>query len=192
MKLNARHAVIVALILAASIGFGFAFDTVATAIERAQHPRPAELTEEVQKNAEEYGIPEAVLWAMICTESNFASNAKDEDGSIGLMQLTPTEFNMIRTEIMGLEPLDAGMLYDPATNLSCGAAYLSHLYQLYGSWDTVFAAYEVGEATVNKWLKNSDYVNESGVLSKIPNTTVASKVKRISRALSVYTKLYYS
>lgn len=191
MKLNARHAAIIAIILALSIVFGFAFDAIATAIERAQHPRPDEFAALIQKNAEEYGVPEAVLWAVANVQSDFASNARGEDGSIGLMQLTPKEFNMIRTEIMGLDPLDTGMLYDPATNLSCGAAYLSHLYQLYGSWDTVFAAYEAGADTVNKWLKNDDYVNDLGALDKIPDTAIERKVARMSRALSLYTKLYY-
>ncbi|MBQ9784017.1 MAG: lytic transglycosylase domain-containing protein [Clostridia bacterium] len=191
MKLNARHAAIVAIILALSIGFGFAFDAIATAVERAQHPRPDEFAELISENAEEYGVPEAVLWAVANVQSDFASNARGADGSIGLMQLTPAQFNMIRTEIMGVDPLDAGMLYDPATNLSCGAAYLSHLYRLYGSWETVFAAYEAGEETVNKWLKNDDYVNDLGVLDKIPDDDVARAVKRMSRALSLYTKLYY-
>ena len=191
MKLNARHAVIIAIILVLSIGFGFAFDAIATAIERAKHPRPDEFAALVQQCAEEYGVPEAVLWAVANTQSGFASNARGEDGSIGLMQLTPKEFNMIRTEIMGLEALDAGMLYDPATNLACGAAYLSHLYQLYGSWDTVFAAYEAGEGTVNKWLKNEDYVNDLGALKKIPDARVERQAGRMSRALSLYTKLYY-
>ncbi len=191
MKLNARHAAIVAIILALSIGFGLAFDAIVTAIERAQNPRPAEFADLIEKNAEQYGVPEAVLWAVANTQSEFASNARGTDGSIGLMQLTPKEFNMIRTEIMGLDPLDAGMLYDPATNLECGAAYLSHLYQLYGSWDTVFAAYEAGEDTVNKWLKNDDYTSDLGTLKKIPDAAVDRQVKRMSRALSLYTKLYY-
>lgn len=191
MKLNARHAAIVAILLALSIGFGFAFDAVATAIERARNPRPDEFAELIEQNASAYGVPEAVLWAVARVESGFASNARGTDGSIGLMQLTPAEFDMIRTDILGEDTLDAGLLYDPATNLSAGAAYLSYLYQLYGSWRTAFAAYEAGCDAVNAWLKDSRYADGIGSLKKIPNAELERLVGRMDRALSLYTKLYY-
>jgi hypothetical protein len=86
---------------------------------------------------------------------------------------------------------NADFLYDPATNLSAGAAYLSYLYQLYGSWRTAFAAYEAGCDAVNAWLKDSRYADGIGSLKKIPNAELERLVGRMDRALSLYTKLYY-
>ncbi|MBQ9773091.1 MAG: lytic transglycosylase domain-containing protein [Clostridia bacterium] len=191
MKLNVRHLAIVAILLVSAIGFGFAFDAIATAIERANHPRPEKIAESVRQNAEEFGIPEAVLWAVAKIESEFESDAVGEDGGIGLMQIPPARLSMICTELLGVEPHKEGMLYEPATNLQCGAAYLSHLYQRFGDWDTVFAAYSAGEETVDQWLKNADCTDELGRLKRIPDRDTEKYVKKVSKAFSLYTKLYY-
>ena len=191
MKLTMRHVGITAAILLLAICFGFAFDGIATAIERHNHPRPDDLSALVTENADTFGMPEAVLWACVKTQSDFASNARRDDGRIGLMLLTPERFDMIRTKILGEDALDAGMLYDPATNLSCGAAYLSHLYQRYGSWETAFTAYVTDEPTVDAWLADGRYADELGILKDIPDKNAAKVVKDMLHALSIYQKLYY-
>ncbi len=191
MKLNLRHLLIFLGILALSIGFGFAFDGIADAIERKSYPRPSEFEAIITENAEKYGVPEAVLWAMARTESDFASNLKRDDGRIGLMQLSPRQFQMIQTEILGEDAADVGMLYDPATNLRCGAAYLSHLYQRYGVWETVFAAWTAGTDQTDAWLNDGRYSDDKATLHDIPDQKVADFVKRATDALEMYTKLYY-
>lgn len=191
MKFNARSLIIIAAILALSIGFGFAFDGIATAIEKNQYPLSARYADDIRKVAREYGIPEAILWATVKTQSNFASNLEGEDGGIGLMQLTPTEFEMIQTDILKQAPEDKGLLYDPAKNLSCGAAYLSYLYQRYGVWETVFAAFDAGTDAVDGWLANSEYVSNLGTLQKIPNAKTARFVQDVMHAHELYIKLYF-
>lgn len=191
MRLNLKHLLIFVLILAASIGFGFAFDGIMTALEKHSHPRPAEFAEDIAQNAEEYGLPEAILWAAVCVESDFASNAKSNDGSIGLMQLHPDRFAYIRETILSLPPAEDGMLYDPATNLQSGAAYLSYLYQRYGVWETVFAAWATDESTVDAWLKDPTYSEDGGTLSTIPDSAAAEFVAKMKDAVALYTSLYY-
>ena len=191
MKFNARSFAIIATILVLSIGFGFAFDGVATAIEKKQYPLSPRYAEDIQKVAEEYGIPEVILWATVCTESGFSSNLEGKDGGIGLMQLTPEEFAMIQTDILKETPEDAGRLYDPEKNLACGAAYLSYLYQRYGIWETVFAAFDAGTASVDAWLADPEYVSELGTLTSIPNPSTARFVKEVTKAREFYIKLYF-
>ena len=89
MKFNARSFAIIAAILVLSIGFGFAFDGIATAIEKNQYPLSPRYAKDIREVAAEYGIPEVMIWAIVRTESNFSSNFEGEDGGIGLMQLTP-------------------------------------------------------------------------------------------------------
>lgn len=189
--MNLKHLLILLLILAASIGFGFAFDGIMTAWEKHDHPRPEEFAEEIAQNSKEYGLPEAILWAAACVESDFASNAKAPDGSIGLLQIHPDRFAHIRETVLSLPPAEDGMLYDPATNLQSGAAYLSHLYRRYGVWDTVFAAWATDESTVDAWLKNPAYSNDGGTLSSIPDAAAAEFVARMRDAVALYTDLYY-
>ena len=191
MKLNARSFAIIAAILALSIGFGFAFDGIATAIEKKQYPLSPRYADDIREAAEEYGIHEVILWAIVRTESGFASNLEGKDGGIGLMQLTPETFAMIQTDILKEPPEDKGRLYDPEKNLACGAAYLSFLYQRYGVWETVFAAFDAGTDAVDAWLASPEYVSELGILENIPNTATAHFVREVSKARELYIKLYF-
>ena len=70
MKFNARSFAIIATILVLSIGFGFAFDGVATAIEKKQYPLSPRYAENIRNAAEKYGIPEVVLWAITSSPSS--------------------------------------------------------------------------------------------------------------------------
>lgn len=191
MKFNARSFAVIAAILVLSIGFGFAFDGIATAIEKKQYPLSPRYADDIREVSTEYGIPEVILWAIVRTESGFVSNLEGEDGGIGLMQLTPDEFAMIQTDILKVTPEDKGLLYDPAKNLACGAAYLSHLYERYGVWETVFAAFDAGCDAVDVWLANPECVNELGMLENIPNSATARFVRDVTEAREFYTKLYF-
>jgi len=191
MKFNARSLAIIAAILVLSIGFGFAFDGIATAIEKNQYPLSPRYANDIREVATEYGIPEVILWAIVRTESNFSSNYEGEDGGIGLMQLTPDEFTMIQSDILHITPEDKGLLYDPQKNLQCGAAYLSYLYERYGVWETVFAAFDAGIASVDAWLATPEYVTELGTLKNIPNTKTARFVRDVEKARELYINLYF-
>ncbi len=192
MRLDSRRIVIFLLILAISVGFGFAFDGIVTAVERHNHPIDARYTAEIQKNAAEFGVPEAILWATVCEESGFVSSLVSDTGEIGLMQLSADRFSYICTELLGEPARDTGMLYDPATNLRAGSAYLSALYRRYGVWETVFAAYAAGEAQVDAWLANPDYVSKQGRLQEIPDDEVADFVKDAAKSAELYQKLYFN
>ena len=191
MKFNARSLAIIAAILVVSIGFGFAFDAAATAIEKKNYPLSPRYANDISKVALEYGIPEVILWATVRTQSGFSSNLEGKDGGIGLMQLTPDEFAMIQTDILGIPQEDAGRLYDPVKNLQCGAAYLSYLYERYGVWETVFAAFDAGTSAVDAWLANPEYVSNLGTLKNIPNTETARFVRDVEKAREIYIKLYF-
>ena len=191
MKFNAKSFAIIAAILALSIGFGFAFDGIATAIEKSQYPLFERYENDIRAVSAEYGIPEAILWATVQTKSGFSSNYEGEDGGIGLMQLTPDEFAMIQSDILHVTPEDKGLLYDPQKNLQCGAAYLSYLYERYGVWETVFAAFDAGIESVDAWLANPEYVTELGTLKSIPEPQTARFVRNVMKAHELYIKLYF-
>ncbi len=191
MKLTAKRLLILLAILLLSVAFGFGFDAVAHAIDKKNHPRPQSLEAAVVTNAETFGVPEPILWATVKELSDFSSNNVSETGAIGLMQITPAQYEEICREILEEEPLDSGILYDPATNLRVGAAYLSWLYQRYGVWDTVYAAYYAGVDQVDAWLKDPDCVNDRGMLENIPQKETKSYVKRMKKSVSVYSELYY-
>lgn len=191
MKFNARYLLIFCLILALSIGFGFAFDAICTAVEYKNHPRPDEFAQTVADCAEAFGVPESILWAAILCESDFQSNKRSDNGAIGLLQITPERLDAVCRDLLSEPTPDAGMLYAPATNLRIGTAEISHLYQKYGSWEGVFAARFAGVAQVDLWCADPDCLDDRGMLRSIPDKATAAFVSRVLDAARLYTELYY-
>ena len=191
MRINSRHIAILALLILLSIGFGFAFDAIATAVDRHSYPLVESLAEQVAQESERHGIEEPILWAVLCTSGGFVSNTVSEDGRIGLMQLSPEIFSFICTELWRGEAKDAGMLYDPTTNLSAGCAYLAYLYTYYGVWEHAHAAYFAGVETVNAWLEDPENLTAQGVLESIPDEKTAAYVEEVTKAADHYRQLYY-
>ena len=86
----------------------------------------------------------------------------------------------------------AGMIYDPATNLRAGAALVSALHLRYGAWDTVYAAYFIGEETVDAWLADESLVNDLNRLQSIPDSDTEDFVDDVKDAVETYQKLYFN
>jgi len=175
------------LIIGISIAAGFIIDGICDAIDRKTHPRT--YSEYVEKYSAIYDVPEAVIYATMRTESDFVSNAVSKVGAIGLMQMMPDTFKWL-CEKNG-ESLEEGMLYDPETNIRYGTFYLSYLYSEFGLWETVYAAYNCGPGRVKEWQQNEKYADENGVLIKIPFKETSNYVKKVSKAVDIYEKLYF-
>ncbi len=188
IKNAAKRSAVIIVILVLSIIIGFLYQQIWHNIDLNNHPR--EYSEYVQKYAADYGVPEYIIYSVIHTKSSFQSNKLSDDGKIGLMQLSPETLNWLTS--LTKEELDPGILYDPDTNIKYGTYMLSYLFTKYGRWKTVLAAYEVGVDKVNIWLEDSDYLDASGNLNKIPDKTVSSVVADIEEAMDTYYELYYN
>ena len=173
------------IILAISVVFGFLFDFIVTKIEYATYPMPEEYKKHVEQYANEFGVPEEIVWAVIKTESGFDPSAVSDAGAVGLMQLTEPTFSEITNQRLK-DNFDPGMRYDPATNIRYGTYYLSYLYARYGNWDATLAAYNAGLGHVDSW------VDESGKISvkDIPFKETRNYVKKVNKAREKYEKLY--
>ena len=191
MKINYIRVIAFFLLIAFSVGFGFAYDGIATAIEKHNYPMEERYRESIADCAEEFGVPEHILWAVVSTESEFVSNLVSDGGEIGLMQISPERLDHICQDILKEPTPDTGMLYDPETNLRCGTALLSELFQRYGVWETVYAAYFIGEDQVDAWLATPELVNEIGRLQNLPDRATADYVDQMIGAASLYGKLYF-
>lgn len=189
MKLNSRHVTILVLLIVASVLFGFAYNGIATAVEHRNYPRPEQYREAVTANAEAFGIPEAVLWALIREESGFNS-AKNAAGRIGLLQISPEQFSDVVARLLPEESDDPARLYDPQINLRAGSALLSDLYDRYGGWKTVFAAWYSGVEETDLWLADSQNLDAKGNLKSIPDKKAAAFVASVEKARDRYTALY--
>ena len=90
--------------------------------------------------SKEFGIPAKMIASMAKVESSFDQDSISSAGAIGLMQLMPDTANGL-----GVNP------YDAQDNIRGGAKYMSELYQKYGNWDLVAAAYNAGEGAVDSY-----------------------------------------
>ncbi len=93
----------------------------------------------VQKVAREHSLDQALLQAMIETESGFDPHAVSRKGAVGLMQLMPETARRY-----GVRDL-----YDPAENIQGGAKYLRDLMRKFNNdLSLTLAAYNAGEDAI--------------------------------------------
>ena len=130
-----------------------------------------------------FGVPESVVYAVMRTESGFNEAAVSRAGACGLMQLMPETYREA-ARAAGLDGESAG-IFDPEVNIVCGTCWLARLYRKYRNWETVYAAYNAGEAAVDRWLTDPS-LREDGTLTAIPYPETAAYVKRVVRAETIY------
>lgn len=149
---------------------------------------PLKYTDFVYKYADEYEVPRSVVLAMIKVESNFKADANSQAGACGLMQLMPDTFIWLASKLG--EEVTPEQIYDPDINIKYGTYYISLLYESFGDWDNVYAAYNAGKANVNKWLADERY-SKDGKLTDIPYAETANHVKKVNNARNKYIELYH-
>lgn len=137
----------------------------------------------IKQAAQQHGVSEGLIKAVMHTESGFNVNAHSPVGAQGLMQLMPAtarRFNVSNA-------------YDPQQNIFAGAKYLGWLLKRFnGNTQMALAAYNAGEGNVDKYggippfRETQDYVRRvtsryqnlysSGVsLSSFTNSNISAQ-----------------
>ncbi len=183
-----RRSTVIIVILLAAVLIGYLCETVGKRLDLKRHPRS--YAEYVEKYAAEYGVPEYTLYGVMAAESDFQSNFVSEDGRIGLMQLDKDSYYRV-AEILH-ETAEAGILYDPDTNIRFGAYLLSTLYAAYGGrWRPAYIAFEAGREQAEIWAADAQYLDEYGNLTKTPDEGLNAKIDEIEKTVETYRSLYY-
>lgn len=149
---------------------------------------PREYSTYVEEYSAKYDLNPDLVYAVMKTESNFNPDAQSDVGAKGLMQITDTTGQWIAEQI-GVNNFNSSMLKDPQTSIEFGCWYLEDLYQQYGDWDLVIAAYNAGRGNVDSWLNNGDY-SKDGNLSYIPFSETDKYVKKVEVFEQIYAVLY--
>jgi soluble lytic murein transglycosylase-like protein len=94
----------------------------------------------ISEAAMRYGVPAALVKAVVAAESRFDANAVSTKGAQGLMQLMPGTADM----------LGVGDPLEPKENVSGGVRYLRQLLDRFGDPVWAVAAYNAGPEAVDK------------------------------------------
>lgn len=181
MMKKSKRTLVILLIVFMAIGSGFLINRIWNALD----PTPF-----IQQYAEEYDVPVSLVHSVIEVESHFNPYATSSVGARGLMQMMPATFEWLTGEEHLCEYLPSSLLYDSEVSIRYGVYYLRYLYDKFGSWDLVLAAYNGGEGNVAKWLQNPEYSDGKGNLTYIPFTETRNYVEKVKDAQKNYEQLH--
>ena len=133
-------------------------------------------------HAENYELEPQLVAAVIYQESKFDADAVSDSGAVGLMQLLPATAQGIadRTGGSGWHERD---LLNPELNIRYGAWYLRHLLDKYDDEQLALAAYNAGQANVDRW-------RDAGVGIQFAETR--HYVERVQELKAMYARVYAS
>jgi len=117
-----------------------------------------DISELVSRYAQQYGLDDALIFAVIKCESNFNPNAVSRAGASGLMQLMPgTAAEMGVTRI-----------FDPAENIAGGTQYLAQMLKIFkGDLRLALAGYNAGPEAVRRHGGIPPYQETQGYVKKV-------------------------
>jgi soluble lytic murein transglycosylase len=141
---------------------------------------PLEYEPIILGHARNYDLEPELLAAVIYQESRFRADAESPSGAIGLMQLQPETAKGIALRTGGSR-FRVADLYDPELNVRYGSWYLRHLLDRYGEERTALAAYNAGQANVDRWR---------GRGGAIEFAETRAYVERVLTAREVYERAY--
>jgi len=151
---------------------------------------PLGFWEIVDREAARRAIDPLLVVALIRQESLFDREARSSANAIGLMQILPATGERLAVE-SGSPSFSAEQLYDPARNISLGTAYLQTLGERYGgNQPRMLAAYNAGEAAVDKWQRRYPDVDDDEFVESISYRETRGYVKRVLQNRRLYGALY--
>jgi soluble lytic murein transglycosylase-like protein len=107
--------------------------------------------------AAEHGVPVQLVRAVIKVESDYQERARSRKGAMGLMQLMPGTARRFAVA----DP------YNPQQNIEGGIKYLKTLLDRFPSTGLVLAAYNAGEAAVDRFHGIPPYAETRDYVSRI-------------------------
>jgi soluble lytic murein transglycosylase len=144
----------------------------------------------VEREATARALDPLLVAALIRQESLFDSEARSSADALGLMQILPATGRRLAAE-SGSTDFTAADLYEPGRNVALGTTYLQNLRDRYGgNLPRVLAAYNAGEAAVDKWQRRYPDMEDDAFVESISYRETRGYVKRVLQNRRLYEALY--
>src|SRR5919201_2242225 len=143
----------------------------------------------IRQQAQAKGLDPALIAAVIFAESKFHARTSPT-GAQGLMQIQPSTARFIARR-SGAQRFRLSDLGTPQINIQYGSYYLRYLLDRYGGNRVLaVAAYNAGEANVDRWIVQSGRSGRVFGLDDIPFPETRAYVRRVFDAERDYRHEY--
>jgi soluble lytic murein transglycosylase len=150
---------------------------------------PVSEREQLSASAKANGLDPALVAGLIKQESGFNPRAVSPAGARGLMQVMPSVGREIARS-RGMKSFSDERLFDPSVNIQLGTIHLRGLFR--GNRDVAYimAAYNAGEARLNRWLRKPGASDPELFTERIPYVETRDYVRAVLRNRAFYRLLY--
>ncbi|MDQ6953993.1 MAG: lytic transglycosylase domain-containing protein [Mariprofundaceae bacterium] len=139
-----------------------------------------------QKQAQETGLQDTLIWSIMRQESAFNARTLSRSGARGLMQLMPKTARYVSKKHK-LGHISNEGLFLPAANIRLGTWYLSDLLKRFGNQQLAIVAYNAGPTRVKRWLKRTSFDKQPELwVELIPFKETRRYVQQVTAFTAVY------
>jgi soluble lytic murein transglycosylase len=180
---------LVCILLAGAIGLLLALPYLQGVIRRLT--LPLEHADIIRQQAREKHVDPALIAAVIYAETKFDPRTSSA-GAEGLMQILPATA-LFLAHRSGATTFTTADLSTPQVNIAYGSYYLRYLLDEYGGDETLaLAAYNGGEANVDRWITAAHAAGKRFSLAAIPFPETRDYVAKVEHAQREYRADYAS
>lgn len=151
---------------------------------------PIKYQEIVEEQSQKTGVPRALIYAVIRSESGFDPTVESSVGARGLMQITEETLDWALYRKKEKANVTFDDLYDPETNIEYGVYILSLLLDEFEKTETALCAYHAGWGNVKNWLTQAEYSSDGVTVHNIPFGDTNRYVKKVMNTMEQYQRLY--
>jgi soluble lytic murein transglycosylase-like protein len=158
------------------------------AAERLRLAYPLAFWDAVQRESQPTAVDPLLVESVMRQESLFDPEARSSANARGLMQLLPGTAERVATA-NGMH-VDVAELTEPEINIALGVRYLRDLLSRFGGPLKGVAAYNGGEAAVEKWQRQFGDLHADEFVESITYRETRDYVKRVMANYRQYVHLY--